>query len=118
MKTYTITQAMIDSKPAYTLPGVSKPGEYAYDEANNLYRFLPETLGQIVTWIQEYNHTFGIGSLSSYEETPIIPTVAQIQRVAKMESEARYCRCCGQSDVFDGAMFTTDPSSGLCDDCY
>ena len=27
------------------------------------------------------------------------------------------CRRCGQSE-FSGAMFTTDPSSGFCDDCF
>jgi hypothetical protein len=27
------------------------------------------------------------------------------------------CRRCGQSE-FSGAMFTTDPGSGFCDDCY
>lgn len=31
---------------------------------------------------------------------------------------ATTCRRCSKSDLFDGAMFTTDPSSGLCDDCY
>lgn len=31
---------------------------------------------------------------------------------------ATTCRRCDKSDLFDGAMFTTDSASGLCDDCY
>ena len=35
-----------------------------------------------------------------------------------MPAPTAICRKCGSDDVFGGAMFTTDRSSGLCDDCY
>ena len=60
----------------------------------------------------------GIGGLGSYQEPPFIPTVAQMERMDQMEASATTCRKCGESDVMDGAMFSTDRSSGLCDDCY
>lgn len=61
----------------------------------------------------------GIGGIGIYEENemPQIPTVAQIERMERLERQATYCQRCGESDVFDGAMFTTLGSSGLCDDC-
>lgn len=61
----------------------------------------------------------GIGGIGTYEENemPQIPTVAQIERQERLERQATCCRRCGRSDVFDGAMFTTLGSSGICDDC-
>jgi len=59
----------------------------------------------------------GIGGLGTYDEKPIIPTVATIQRVERLESEMTVCRRCGASDVFDGAMFT-DGGGDICDDCF
>ena len=59
----------------------------------------------------------GIGSLSHHIEDPLIPSEAGLARVEQMHTQATTCRRCHQSDLFDGAMFTTDPASGLCDDC-
>jgi hypothetical protein len=60
---------------------------------------------------------FGIGGLGRYEEPPVIPSAKALERYERLEKRATYCRQCGQSDVFDGAMFTTLAGSGLCDDC-
>ena len=60
----------------------------------------------------------GIGGINRLQEDLIIPTKAAFERYERLEARATYCRRCGKSDVFDGAMFTTDPASGLCDDCY
>lgn len=60
----------------------------------------------------------GIGGIGRLEEKPIVPTEAALERYERLEAQATYCRRCGQSDAFDGAMFTTDPASGLCDDCF
>jgi len=59
----------------------------------------------------------GIGGLATYQETPMIPTVAAIERVERLEAEMIVCRRCGASDVFDGAMFT-DGGGDICDDCF
>lgn len=59
----------------------------------------------------------GVGGAGSYVEPTIIPTIAAIERVERMEKRATYCRKCGQSDVWDGAMFTTG-GGDVCDDCY
>ena len=120
METYTITQQMIDEKPAYALPGITEPGEYTYSEDKNLYEpVLPKTLEGIVEWTQQYNRKveFGIGSLGRHVEMPATPSLAAMERIEKMEARACYCRRCGQSDVFDGAMFTTGGGS-ICDDCF
>jgi hypothetical protein len=66
----------------------------------------------------DFDSGLGIGGLGRHIEEKPVPTVEQVKRLEQMEARATYCRKCGQSDVFDGAMFTTDPSSGLCDDCY
>ena len=63
----------------------------------------------------DFSHSgLGIGGLGSFVEPPFIPTIAQMRRMEQMERETIRCRRCGESD----AMFTTDRSSGLCDDCY
>lgn len=59
----------------------------------------------------------GIGGLATFQETPIIPTIAQIERVERLENEMIVCRHCGASDIFDGAMFTTG-GGDVCDDCF
>ena len=59
----------------------------------------------------------GIGGLGTHQEMPIIPTVAAIERVERLEAEMIVCRRCGASDVFDGAMFT-DGGGDICDDCF
>ena len=65
----------------------------------------------------DFDKGFGIGGLGRYVEDPIIPTVAQIERHEKMEAQATFCSRCGESDAFDGAMFTTG-GGNVCDDCY
>ena len=45
------------------------------------------------------------------------PTPLVIRRES-MPAPTMVCRKCDGDDSFSGAMFTTDPSSGLCDDCY
>ena len=67
--------------------------------------------------MSDFDRGFGIGGLGQHEEKPIAPTAEQIERVVRQERHARRCRSCGCSTL-DGAMFTTDASSGLCDDCY
>jgi len=66
----------------------------------------------------DFDKGFGIGGLGRHAEEPIIPTVEQMKRIETAEAKMQTCRRCRQSDLYDGAMFTTDPSSGLCDDCY
>lgn len=69
--------------------------------------------------VHDFSHSgLGIGGLGRHEEAPIIPSIAAMKRVENLERQAHTCRKCGQTDVFDGAMFTTAPSSGLCDDCF
>lgn len=65
----------------------------------------------------DFDQGFGISGLGRHEETPIIPTVEVIERLEKLEAEATYCRVCGCSDLFDGAMFTTGDGD-VCDDCF
>ena len=45
------------------------------------------------------------------------PKPAPRKRQTFAPTSTQRCRRCGQSE-FSGAMFTTDPSSGFCDDCY
>jgi len=59
----------------------------------------------------------GIGGLGAYDEKPIIPTIAAIKRVERLEAEMTVCRRCGASDIFDGAMFTNG-GGDVCDDCF
>lgn len=65
---------------------------------------------------QDFDRGFGIGGLGRHEETPAIPTIEQLERMKQAQRRARRCRRCGQTEL-DGAMFTTMPSSGICDDC-
>ncbi len=64
----------------------------------------------------DFDKGFGIGGLGRHVETPVVPTIAQMKRMEEIEAQDS-CRSCGGSD-WTGAMFTTDPSSGYCDDCY
>lgn len=59
----------------------------------------------------------GIGGAGSHVEVPIVPSTRTANKIIEMSRRARRCRRCGQTDLFDGAMFTTNPGSGLCDDC-
>ena len=115
MKTYTVTQEQLDETQdrRWRWPGVTGPGEYTWNEGENRYE--PVVHRQIATDFDRGG--FGIGGLGRYEEPPFIPTKAQMDKLECMEARATYCRRCGESDVFDGAMFTTLASSGLCDDC-
>ena len=113
MKIYTVTQEQLNETPAedhrWRWPGVDGPGEYTYSEADNVYM-----RRQVA---QDFDRGFGIGGLGHYEEPPVIPTVAQIERLERLEARSTVCRRCGQSDAFDGAMFTTG-GGDVCDDCY
>lgn len=67
----------------------------------------------------DFDQGFGIGGLGRFVEDPIIPTIAQMKKLEQLEAQATYCRMCGESDVFDGAMFGNNgKSSRLCNDCY
>lgn len=68
---------------------------------------------------QESSAILGIGGIGIYadNEMPIVPSERAIARLERMEKRATYCRRCGQSDVFDGAMFTTLGGTNICDDC-
>jgi hypothetical protein len=66
--------------------------------------------------VYDFDGGFGIGGLAHHQEKPIIPTIEQIERLKRMEASAMVCRKCKQSDVFDGAMFTT-VGGNICDDC-
>lgn len=59
----------------------------------------------------------GVGRLSQHEERSIIPTPQAVKRLERLARQATTCDRCHLTDVFDGVMFTTDPASGLCDDC-
>ena len=59
----------------------------------------------------------GMGGLSTYEEQPIIPTIAQIDHAQHLMDTDIICRKCGASMNFDGAMFTTG-GCDICDDCF
>lgn len=59
----------------------------------------------------------GIGGLANYVEPVGLPSVAAIKRQERIEREMQVCNGCGQSDLIDGAMFTTMAGSGYCDDC-
>jgi len=64
-----------------------------------------------------FDRGYGIGGLGQHAEEGPTPTAEQVERVVRQERRARRCSSCGCSSL-DGAMFTTDASSGLCDDCY
>lgn len=57
-----------------------------------------------------------IGGLGRHVEQSPAPTVEQIKRQDRRQAQTRRCKSCGCSEL-DGAMFTTAPGSGLCDDC-
>lgn len=62
----------------------------------------------------------GIGGIGVFTENemPTIPSSAALARMKRLQETDIICRRCGASKNLDGAMFTTDASSGLCDDCY
>ena len=120
MKIHNITQEQLDdTKPQdrkWRWPGVTGPGRYTWNEAENRYEAAPLIPDNESP--HDFSHSgLGIGGLSSYEEPTVIPTVKQMERLEKMEQRATRCRRCGQSDEFDGAMFTTG-GGNVCDDCF
>jgi hypothetical protein len=64
----------------------------------------------------DFDQGFGIGGLGRHEEPPVVPSEEALERYERLQKRARYCRQCGQSDVFDGVMFTT-LGGDICDDC-
>lgn len=58
----------------------------------------------------------GIGGLATYEETPVIPSERQLERLERLLATEQICKRCGASSL-DGAMFTTLGGSCICDDC-
>lgn len=121
---YAITQEMIDSTPEdehrWMLPGIDGPGNYTWNETERTYEpaVQPEPPQPAKQRGYDFDRGFGIGGLGRYEETPFIPTIRQIEQLEHLEATDTVCRRCGGSENFDGAMFTTDRSSGYCDDCY
>jgi hypothetical protein len=59
----------------------------------------------------------GIGGINNDQSMPVIPSLRAIERVQKMHDTDTICKRCGQSENFDGAMFTTLGGSNICDDC-
>lgn len=131
--THTVGTRVTINKPgtrdhgmAGTIKEVDSRGNYkVMADGSRLGRWRPvaEITAPQADAIKENAHDFstsglGIGGAGSYVEQPIIPTIAAIKRVERMEQRATYCKRCGDSDVFDGAMFTTARGSGICDDCF
>lgn len=111
MKTYTITQDELNSK-AWCYPGVTEPGQYTWSEADHKYYPVQQSEPT------DFDGGLGIGGLGRHEEKPVAPTASQVGRMEKLAAKAKTCRRCGQTDVFDGAMFTTASGGSICDDCY
>jgi len=59
----------------------------------------------------------GIGGISRYVEPIVVPSLQAAERYIQRTKRARRCRRCHQTDL-DGAIFSTAPDSGLCDDCF
>lgn len=59
----------------------------------------------------------GIGGIGNDQSMPVIPSARAISRVQRMRDTDIVCKKCGASKNFDGAMFTTNAGSGICDDC-
>ena len=118
MDSKIITQADLDntqqSDHRWKFPGVTGPGTYTWNESQNRYESAQDT--------DENPHDFshsglGIGGLGSYEEQATVPTASQLRRM-EQEDNAQRCKGCGGTEYTTGAMFTTAPSSGYCDDCF
>ena len=66
----------------------------------------------------DFSHSsLGIGGLATYEETPVVPSLAAIERAQRLMDTDVVCRRCNASKNFDGAMFTTG-GGNVCDDCF
>jgi hypothetical protein len=117
MKTYTITSEQLKSNPRI-YPGVTAPGAYTYDEDSNTYRPVVSQPAPIISTESPLDFDgggFGIGGLGRYEERPIIPTAAQLDRQARRE--AGYVKCdCGHSVPASQVMSASLGTA--CPDCY
>jgi hypothetical protein len=111
MTIYTITQKDLDENKPWRYPGVTEPGRYTWSETH--YSYYPVQQNGPT----DFDSGLGIGGLGRHEEKPIVPIATQVERMEKAQARARICRRCGQSDVFDGAMFTTG-GGNVCDDCF
>jgi len=89
------------------------------DEGETLFWFGADELLPIAPSAQS-EPVLGIGGIGVFTENemPIIPSARAMARAERLEKTDIICRRCGASKNFDGAMFTTDASSGICDDCY
>ena len=63
--------------------------------------------------MNDFDKGFGIGGLGQLDEQQIVPSAEVLARIKRMEQAAQTCRRCKQTDLFDGAMFTTDPASAV-----
>jgi hypothetical protein len=115
MKTYTITSEQLKSNPRI-YPGVTTPGVYTYNENSNTYHPVskPAPIASAESSC-DFDGGFGIGGLGRYEEIPVVPTIAQLDRQARRE--ANYVRCdCGHrvpaAQVMNASLGTA------CPDCY
>lgn len=110
MEQFTVT---FENGSTSDIPGADMNDALQYAESCGPVKSIaPKSVGY------DFDKGFGIGGLGRHVEAPVIPTIAQMKRLERLEAQAHSCRRCGESDVFDGAMFTTAPSSGLCDDCF
>lgn len=110
MNTRIITQEELDQTSeidkTWRYPGVTGPGCYTWSEAHHSY--YP---------VQQNEPSDFDSGLGRHEEKPIAATAVQIGRMEAQARRERICRRCGQSDIFDGAMFTTG-GGNICDDCF
>ena len=88
-------------------------GKTLYTHRSNL------RVADVVLEPSDYCGIAGIGGIGLYteNESPIIPSVRVIEQYERMAAHARRCRRCGQTDVFDGVMFTLGDGD-ICDDCF
>lgn len=119
MRTHQITQADLErtKQQPWVYPGATRPGAYTYNENDNTYT--PIASAPVT---EESPHDFshsglGIGGLATHEEMPIVPTVAQIARVEKMERGMTTCRRCGDNDGPYGDARFGNGGGDICDDC-
>ena len=114
-----ITQQELDNTAEtdrkWKYPGVTGPGWYTWNEQQNTYAPVSQT--EQAENPHDFSHSgLGIGGAGHHTELTPAPTAVQMERMQKLDQQPRCRRCGGQE--WTGAMFTTDPSSGLCDDCY
>lgn len=117
MKTYTITSEQLKSNPRI-YPGVTVPGIYTYDEDSNTYRPVSQPAPVAASTESPFDFDsggFGIGGLGRYEEQPIIPTAAQLDRQARREASYAECDC---GHRVPAAQVMTASLGTACPNCY